>query len=72
VKTEMDAMALDERQRTCWLHANRLTLILVGLLWLGLIGWELAHHRTPYFLIVMVPVIALIRLATYKYYLRRI
>ena len=70
MKSEMDAMDLDERQRTCWLEANRLTLMLVGLVWLGLIGWELTQGRTPYFLIVMVPVIALVRLAAYKYYLR--
>ena len=31
MKTEMDAMGMDERQRTCWLLANRLTLIAVGL-----------------------------------------
>ena len=72
MKTEMDVMAMDERQRSCWLAANRLTLLLVGLLWIGLIVWELAHDRLPLFLIVMVPVIALIRLAAYRFYLRRV
>jgi len=42
VKTEMDAMGMDERQRNAWLQANRLTLMLVGVTWLGMIAWELA------------------------------
>ena len=72
MKTEMDVMNLDERQRTAWLQANRWTLILVGLTWLGMIGWEVAQKRTPTFLIAMVPVFALLRFGIFRYYSREI
>jgi len=68
--TEMDVMRMDERQREAWLRANRLTLILVGLVWLGMIGWDIAHRTTPWFLILMVPVFGIFRFASYRTYLR--
>jgi len=68
--TEMDVMRMDERQREAWLRANRLTLILAGLVWLGMIGWNLAHRTTPWFLILMVPVFGIVRFASYRTYLR--
>ena len=68
--TEMDVMGMDERQRSAWLRANRVTLILVGLTWIGMIAWEFAHARFPTFLIVMVPVFALVRALAYRYYQR--
>ena len=68
--TEMDIAKMDERQREAWLGANRITLFVVGLTWLGMIGWELAQDRVPTFLIVMVPVFALIRFASYRHLLR--
>jgi len=68
--TEMDLMRMDERQRGAWLMANRATVIAVGLTWLGMIVWELAHDRSPVFLVVMVPVFALFRVALYLHYLR--
>jgi hypothetical protein len=71
MKTEMDIMRLDERRRLCWLKANRVTLMVVGLCWLGLIGWELAQGRTPLVLIFLVPVFALLRFGVYKLYARR-
>lgn len=71
MKNEMDVMRMDERQRLCWLLANRATLLIVGLIWIGMIGWELLHERIPYFLIIMVPVFALARLALYQVYARR-
>ena len=67
---EMDALRMDERQRNAWLMANRGTVFAVGIAWLGLIGWELAHGRTPLFLIAMVPVFALIRFGLFFYYSR--
>jgi len=70
MKTEMDALGMDERQRLAWLLANRATLLLVGVVWLGMIGWELVQHRTPYFMLAMVPAFALTRLMTYRLYLR--
>jgi len=71
MKSEMDILTMDERERLCWLRANRLTLIVVGLIWIGMIGWELINHRTPYFLIAMVPVFALVRFISYKIYKSR-
>lgn len=44
--------------------------MLAGLVWLGMIGWELAHLTTPWFLILMVPVFGLFRFASYRYYQR--
>ena len=67
MNTEMDIMDLDERQRSAWLQANRVTLMLVGLTWIGMILWELAQERFPTFLITMVPVFALVRFLTYHY-----
>ena len=71
MKTEMDVMNMDERQRSYWLSANRITLILVGLVWIGMIVWEIVQNRMPYFLIAMVPAFALIRFIFYQYYGRR-
>lgn len=58
----------NEHRHLAWLRANRATLIVVGLCWLGMIGWELVQHRTPVFLIAMVPVFALVRLAFFHRY----
>lgn len=71
MKTEMDFLKMDERQRLSWLRANRVTLMLVGVVWLCMIGWELLQHRTPWFMIIAVPVLALTRFALYKYFIRR-
>lgn len=71
MKTEMDAMSMDERQRFCWLSANRITLIIVGLVWIGMIICEVIQNRVPYFLIAMIPVFALIRFASYYYFSHR-
>ena len=69
--TEMDVLHMDERQRNSWLRANRATLMVVGVVWLGMIGWELLQQRTPLFLIAMVPLVALVRVGFYTYYSRR-
>ena len=68
---EMDALRMDERQRLAWLLASRATLIAVGLAWVGLIGWDLAHGRRPWFLIAMVPVFAGVRAFFYRLYAAR-
>jgi hypothetical protein len=70
MKNEMDILSLDERQRFGWLLANRALIFIVGILWLGIIGWELYHNRTPFFMIIMVPILALVRFIFYKYYTR--
>jgi len=70
MSTEMDLLRMDERQREAWLMANRATVIAVGLTWLGMIVWELAHDRLPLFLVAMVPAFALFRAAAYLAYLR--
>ena len=71
MKNEMEILSMDERQQLSWLRANRLTLFVVGLVWLALIGWEIVSGRLPYFMIIMVPVFALIRLLSYYWFQRR-
>ena len=68
--SEMDVMQMDERQRRAWLLANRATLLIVGIVWIGMIFWELAHRRVPSFMVAMVPVFALVRFAFYRRYVR--
>ncbi|MBD3401370.1 hypothetical protein GF420_00625 [candidate division GN15 bacterium] len=70
MKNEMDLMGMDERQRWCWLMADRATLFVVGIVWLALILEQMLDDRTPWFMIVMVPVFALIRAAFYRAYCR--
>ncbi len=70
MKNEMNLLKMDERQRLGWLLANRVTLMIVGLVWLGMIGWNLLHHETPWFLIIMIPVFGLVRFSVYLYYSR--
>jgi len=70
MNSEMDVMRMDERQRTAWLLANRATLLVVGIVWIGMILWELAHRHVPYFMVVMVPAFALLRFAVYRRYIR--
>ncbi len=70
MKTEMDILRMDERQRAAWLRANRATLFAIAIAWFGMIGWELMQKRIPVFLIIMIPVFALARLVFYLYYAR--
>jgi hypothetical protein len=72
MKNEMDVLKMDERQKLYWLMANRLTLMIVGLVWIGMIAYEAVQRQViPYFLIIMVPVLSLIRFLFYKYYAGR-
>ncbi len=71
MKSEMDVLSMDERQRLCWLLANRVTLMIVGLVWLGMIVRNLIDNRIPYFLIIMVPVFALVRFIMYHVYVSK-
>ncbi|MFH1687949.1 MAG: hypothetical protein ABIE70_10585 [bacterium] len=71
MKSEMDAMNMDERQRYCWLLANRATIPFIFAGWLAVIVWELSEGNTPWFMIGMIPVLALIRLIWYKFYVRK-
>jgi len=70
MKTEMDLLDMDERERLCWLRANRATLMLVGVCWLGMIAFELSRGHTPWFLVAMVPVVAATRFGLFAYYRR--
>jgi len=70
MKDEMDLMRMDERQRLSWLRVNRGTLMVVGVVWLLMIGRELLERRTPRFLILMVPVFAAVRFGLYWFYAR--
>lgn len=71
MKSEMDVLGMDERQRLFWLLANRATLMVVGLVWIGMILWQLSRGRTDWFLIAMVPVFGLVRWGFYLYHARR-
>jgi len=71
MKNEMDLLRMDERQRLAWFMANRGTLIAVGAVWIGMIAWELTHDRLPGFLLIMVPVMALLRAGLYAFYTSR-
>lgn len=68
---EMNLMNMDERQRLAWFMANRGTLIAVGAAWIAMIGWHLSHGQVPTFLLIMVPVFALLRGALYFFYASR-
>ena len=70
MRSEMDLMRMDERQRLHWLRANRATLMVVGVVWLLMIAFELSEGRTPGFLIIMVPIFASIRFGFYYYHTR--
>lgn len=70
MKSEMDLMRMDERQRLHWLRANRATLMFVGVVWLLMIAFELSEGRTPGFLLVMVPIFASVRFGFYYYHAR--
>jgi hypothetical protein len=70
MKSEMDVLDMDERRRLAWLRANRITLFCVGITWIGMVAWELLHQRTPFFMIVMVPVFAVIRYVSYLKFVR--
>jgi hypothetical protein len=70
MRTEMDIMHMDERQRLHWLEANRATLIVVGVVWLLIIAFELSEGRDAGFFIAMVPVFAALRLGFSYYYAR--
>jgi hypothetical protein len=70
MRSEMDVMRMDERQRLYWLLANRATLMLVGVVWLLMILFELLESRSAAFFIVMVPVFAAARFGFYFYFAR--
>jgi hypothetical protein len=67
MKNEMDIMKMDAPRRYAWLRANRVTLMIVGIVWLGMIVRQWANGENAWFLILMVPVFALTRLAAYLY-----
>jgi len=71
MKSEMDLMKMDERQRLCWLQANRAIIFVIFIAWLGIIISEIVNHRIPYFMIIMIPVFAIIRYLFYIYFNRK-
>lgn len=64
---EMDLLGMTGHQRLCWLQANRITLQVVGLVWIGLILERLVSGGQPWFLIAMIPTFALVRFVAYRY-----
>lgn len=71
MKTEMDALRMSEEERRWWLEANRVTLMVVGLVWLGMVGYRLWQGEAAGFLIAMVPAFAMVRLLAYQHFKRR-
>ncbi len=72
MKNEMDAMKLDERQRLCWLLANRGTLFVLGVAWIALAVIELLGGGVnPLIMIALIPVFALVRVGFFAYYSRQ-
>jgi hypothetical protein len=51
--------------------ANRATLQMVGICWIGRLAWEVGQGRQPWFLAAMIPVFAAYRWAAYRRYRRR-
>jgi hypothetical protein len=70
MRSEMDVMRMDERQRTYWLLANRATLMVVGAVWILMILFELLEGRSAGFLVAMVPIFAAVRFGFYFYFAR--
>jgi hypothetical protein len=70
MRTEMDILRMDERQKLHWLEANRATLMVVGVVWLLMIAFEFSEGRDAWFLVAMVPIFAAVRLGFYLYYAR--
>lgn len=71
MKNEMDILGMDAGQKLSWLKANRITLFIVGIVWIGMIVKQLIGGNIPIFLISMVPVFALIRYLSYVYFNRK-
>jgi hypothetical protein len=71
MKSEMDILKMTERERLCWLKANRVTLLLVGITWISMIAQQLLEGALPLFLIIMIPVFGLFRALVYVYYKKK-
>jgi len=71
MKSEMDAMKMDERQRFCWYRANRALIFFIFIVWIFMIVSEFYNGRIPYFLLVMIPVFAAVRFIFYKVFARK-
>jgi hypothetical protein len=61
---------MNEKQRFAWLRANRITMLVVGWVWIGMIVTRFITGDTPWFLIAMAPAFALTRFLAYFHYQR--
>lgn len=68
MKNEMELLGMTGVERLCWLRANRTTLMLVGLVWIGMIVERLIAGTFPLFLIVALFVFAAIRFGLYRFF----
>jgi hypothetical protein len=68
MKSEMDLLGMTGVERLCWLRANRITLVIVGLVWIGMIVERLVAGVFPLFLIFMVFVFATLRFGLYRFF----
>ena len=72
MKNEMDLLKIKEPERLCWLKANRVTLLFVGVVWIGIIIQQFLSGNPPWFFVAMVPIFALFRFIAYHYFKRKI
>jgi hypothetical protein len=71
MKTEMDVLKMDERQKLCWLMANRAIIFVIFIAWAGIIIRDFLQGRNPIVMIILIPVLALIRFLFYLYYSKK-
>jgi len=65
-------MAKSPVEQLAWLQADRLTLLLFAVVWVGMIVASLLLDRTPWFLLAMLALLALVRYVAFHYFHRRI
>jgi hypothetical protein len=68
MRDETEVAETTGSRQQAWHRANTLTLIVVGVVWIGMIVHRLSLGEMPSFLIAMVPAFALIRFLAYLHY----
>jgi hypothetical protein len=70
MKNKPDAMRIDSRRRNALLLANRVMLVIIGIVWIGMVVYRLAVGEYWKFLVSAVPMIALVWHGTYLVFKR--
>jgi hypothetical protein len=68
MKNEMEILGMTGVERLCWLRANRITLMIVGVVWIGMIVERLTAGVLPLFLIAGLFGFAAIRFGLYRFF----